>query len=329
MPQLIPPVDAPKTQHYGQNATAGVAPVKNGTPIQQLVYLYGNYQPAGHDAIDYGAPMRTPVRAPAGGRVDFSGDARNVPYAMAIKWGWPTHGPDNWPSGLIVAMDHGDGYGTVSAHMDETHVDNLVGQWLNQGRIVGLSGKSGRSDGPHVHFSVVEFAKVYSTGSMYGRVDPAPFMTGGVQTVGSRNNLEGFLMALTDKQQQEIYDRILGGIPAGAVRQVKKGDPAPRLADSGDIADLLQRTQAQHDVTRSYLVNTTQKQHDVTRAHVINSVSGATQAQSDVTRKFLADRIKEGAQPSDVADSVIAAIGTDLAKQVVTELSARLATKEK
>lgn len=190
MPLLIPPVNAPITQYYGQNATAGVAPVKNGTPIQQLVYLYGNYQPAGHDAFDYGAPMRTRVVAPARGRVDFSGDARNVPYAMAVKWGWPTHGPDNWPSGLIVAMDHGDGYGTVSAHMDETHVDHLIGQWLNQGDPVGLSGNSGRSGGPHVHFSVVEFAKVYTTGSMYGRVDPARFMAGGVVPVGSVTDRE-------------------------------------------------------------------------------------------------------------------------------------------
>lgn len=107
----------------------------------------------------------------------------------------------------------------------------------------------------------------------------------------------------------KMHDRVLGGIPAGAARAVRKGDTPTRLADSGDISDLIKFIQAAHDVTRAHIV-------------------GATQAQSDVTRAFLADRIKEGAQPSDVADSVIAAIGTDLAAQVVTELSARLTPKK-
>ncbi len=137
-------------------------------------------------------------------------------------------------------------------------------------------------------------------------------MAGGASILptGTTTSKEGFLMALSDKQQQEIYDRILGGIPAGASRPIRKGDPATRVADSGDIAELIRATQAQHDVTR---------------AHVIKSVTGATQAQEDVTRKFLSDRITEGAKPSEVADSVIAALGTELAKQVATELGNRLA----
>lgn len=87
---------------------------------------------------------------------------------------------------------------------------------------------------------------------------------------------------------------------------------------------LIDSTQAQQDVTRAHLINATQKQHDVTRAHIINKVSGATQAQEDVTRQYLSDRIAEGAKPADVADSVIAALGTDLAGQVVQELATRL-----
>lgn len=184
MPSMIPPVDAPITQYFGANATAGVTPDWNGTVVQQLVAQYGNYQPYGHDAEDYGAPMRTPVRAPAAGTIDFSGNAVDIPYHVALKYAFPTHGPDNWPSGLIVCMDHGDGFGSYSAHLDQTDVDHLIGQWVEQGRHLGLSGSSGRSGGPHVHFSVIQFSMAYANG-LYGRVNPRQFMTGGVVPVGN------------------------------------------------------------------------------------------------------------------------------------------------
>lgn len=107
-------------------------------------------------------------------------------------------------------------------------------------------------------------------------------------------------------------------VPTGTTTSEEEDDMALSAEDR-------QLMQAMHDVTRKYLIDVTQKQHDVTRAHVINSVTGATQAQEDVTRKYLSDRVTEGAKPSEVADSVIAALGTELAKQVASELGSRLA----
>lgn len=101
-------------------------------------------------------------------------------------------------------------------------------------------------------------------------------------------------------------DRTLGSIPAGPARA------NVRIADSGDIGDLLALIRG--------LEKTVLAAHEVTRAHLINT----NQAAEDVTRQFLADRIKDGAKPSDVAASVIAAMGKDLAREVANDLINRL-----
>lgn len=175
MPSLISPAPgAVITQHYGQYATAGVVGRPNGTTVEQLVFSYGNYQPGGHDGIDYGCAMRTPLIASLSGVVDFSGFATDLPADVAAKWGWPV-GAGNLASGLIVAIDGGDGFGWATCHMDETWLDDAAGRRIAQGDPVGLSGNSGRSGGPHCHATLVRFSQV-RVGPMWGRVDPAPFM---------------------------------------------------------------------------------------------------------------------------------------------------------
>jgi murein DD-endopeptidase MepM/ murein hydrolase activator NlpD len=85
-----------------------------------------------HDGIDIAAPLKTPVRAAASGRVIFSGRMRGY--------------------GRIVIVQHNKAYSTVYAH----HRQNLVrkGQWVKRGDKIGTVGRSGRSTGPHLHFEV-------------------------------------------------------------------------------------------------------------------------------------------------------------------------------
>lgn len=184
MPTLIRPCAGPITQPFGSNATAGVVANQYGTTVQQLVYLYGNYQPGGHDGQDIGVGIGTPIIAPARVRIEFSGDARFMPDWVALKYGFTTDPSAKWATGLATLGDFGDGIGFYTAHMDRTDVDHLVGQWLNQGFMLGTSGNSGRSGGPHVHFSTLRFPVNYSD-PLYSRFNPETLIADRPLLIGS------------------------------------------------------------------------------------------------------------------------------------------------
>jgi murein DD-endopeptidase MepM/ murein hydrolase activator NlpD len=61
-------------------------------------------------------------------------------------------GPTNRGYGNLVVIDHGNGYQTVYAHLSQWNV--TCGESVFQGNIIGLSGSTGNSSGPHLHFEV-------------------------------------------------------------------------------------------------------------------------------------------------------------------------------
>ena len=85
-----------------------------------------------HTGIDIGVSSGTPVLAAQSGTVAFA----------------------NWFSsyGKAVIIDHGGGYTTLYAHLDSFNV--TVGQEVSQGDTIALSGNTGYSTGPHLHFEV-------------------------------------------------------------------------------------------------------------------------------------------------------------------------------
>lgn len=85
-----------------------------------------------HDGIDLGLDVGTPIAAVARGRVSYVG------YFGGY--------------GLTIKVDHGDGLVTMYAHMSESAVE--PGQTVGGGELVGYSGNTGTSTGPHLHFSV-------------------------------------------------------------------------------------------------------------------------------------------------------------------------------
>lgn len=101
-----------------------------------------------HSGIDFRAPTGTPVLAAAGGTVTYSGT--------------------NGGYGKMVDIDHGNGLVSRYAHMSAIHVHE--GQTLTGGERIGLTGSTGRSTGPHLHFEVRRGG---------GAIDPTRFITAG------------------------------------------------------------------------------------------------------------------------------------------------------
>jgi murein DD-endopeptidase MepM/ murein hydrolase activator NlpD len=86
-----------------------------------------------HAGIDIAAPRGTAVRAPATGIVTFAG-----PH--------PEYG-------LAVIIDHGQEISTVYAHLSKVRVAR--GQSVTRGAEIGLTGSTGRSSGPHLHYEIL------------------------------------------------------------------------------------------------------------------------------------------------------------------------------
>lgn len=105
-------------------------PFRGSWPISQK---YGEKitDPKGHSGIDYVCPEGTEVLASADGTV------MRVAYAAT---GY----------GNYVIIRHEREIGTVYAHLKTSMV--IIGDKVKQGDIIGLSGNTGNSTGPHLHF---------------------------------------------------------------------------------------------------------------------------------------------------------------------------------
>lgn len=69
--------------------------------------------------------------------------------------------------GNYVVVSHGSGNTTLYAHMSSRKVS--VGQYVNQGDVLGITGSTGNSTGPHLHFEITENST---------RINPLNYLTG-------------------------------------------------------------------------------------------------------------------------------------------------------
>jgi murein DD-endopeptidase MepM/ murein hydrolase activator NlpD len=91
-----------------------------------------------HRGVDFRAPMGTPIKATNSGRVILVGD--------------------HYYAGKSVYIDHG--LGVISLYFHLSKIKVLSGQEVKKGDVIGLSGKSGRATGPHLHFSLSLMAQL-------------------------------------------------------------------------------------------------------------------------------------------------------------------------
>ena len=106
-------------------------------PCPDYVYISSNfgYRKSfgdNHTGIDLAAYQGTPIYASDGGTVTVAGRVGNY--------------------GLVVYIDHGNGYVTRYAHCSKLLVK--AGQKVAQGEKIALVGSTGKSTGPHCHFEI-------------------------------------------------------------------------------------------------------------------------------------------------------------------------------
>ena len=102
-------------------------------------------KPANHTGIDFAGKMGAEIVAVADGVVTWSGD----------RYGY----------GIMVEINHGNGYSTRYAHNSENLV--AVGDEVKKGQVVARMGETGRATGPNLHFEVLQNGR---------RVNPVKFI---------------------------------------------------------------------------------------------------------------------------------------------------------
>ncbi len=90
-----------------------------------------------HNGTDFATPIGTPIVSTGDGTVIMT---RKHPYA-----------------GNYVVVEHGSKYKTRYLHLDKILVKK--GQKVSRGQRIGLSGKTGRVTGPHLHYELIEYGR--------------------------------------------------------------------------------------------------------------------------------------------------------------------------
>lgn len=92
----------------------------------------GNTADEAHPGVDIAVPIGSPVRAAGGGSVLQAGEDPEY--------------------GLFVLVEHPDNLQSKYGHLSRLTV--TTGQLVQAGQVIGLSGNTGRSSAPHLHFEI-------------------------------------------------------------------------------------------------------------------------------------------------------------------------------
>ncbi len=148
------PATSAASAEFGGNVAMRAVPVRATPPSASVRYQAGPSVPShwpldasgfltrgqvrpgapaeSHPGIDIAAPVGTPIRASGGGTVAETG-----------------YDPDY---GLFVLLRHPDGYETMYGHASRVLV--AEGEVVPAGQVIALTGNSGRSTAPHLHFEI-------------------------------------------------------------------------------------------------------------------------------------------------------------------------------
>jgi murein DD-endopeptidase MepM/ murein hydrolase activator NlpD len=140
---FAPPSAAPRSSPFG--------PVRRYTGVSKTTGAACSSESV-HLGLDFAAPVGSPVLAPAPGIVTLAD-------------------PDLYYEGGTIFLDHGHGLVSVFMHLSEVGV--MAGQPVSMGELIGRSGNTGRSSGPHLHWGVKWRNPVSSDRDSDVYIDPA------------------------------------------------------------------------------------------------------------------------------------------------------------
>lgn len=125
--------------------TAGTSPLSWPLDDIYITQYFGKtvaakrlYVSGSHNGVDFKASIGTPVKADASGTIVGTGDTdKTCPRASFGRW---------------ILIKHDNGLASTFGHLSVISVS--AGQRVNTGDIIGYSGNTGYTTGPHLHLSV-------------------------------------------------------------------------------------------------------------------------------------------------------------------------------
>jgi murein DD-endopeptidase MepM/ murein hydrolase activator NlpD len=132
------------------DSAAYILPFAPGQSYPVSQGFHGKYSHTGGDcySIDFKMPEGTPIHAARGGVV------------VGVKSDSNVGGPDKkfeWDANFIL-IKHDDGTFGHYVHLKKDGARVKIGQTVRTGELIGLSGNTGHSTGPHLHFAVFKAA---------------------------------------------------------------------------------------------------------------------------------------------------------------------------
>ncbi|UZW58591.1 M23/M56 family metallopeptidase [Lysobacter enzymogenes] len=140
---------APDAEPHAPSESIALAVPLTSTRITSRYGVTGGIRVRPHRGLDFAARRGTRVYAPAAALVVAATDRY----------------PEGERYGKVVVLDHGDGWQTLYAHLQDFDVHE--GQRIAAGAPIGRSGASGQATGPHLHMEVLHDGQ---------RVDPEPLL---------------------------------------------------------------------------------------------------------------------------------------------------------
>lgn len=137
-PQDILPADAPSTADPGAQTTGLSPEIPTSWPLATAGFVTQELEQAQdgtHPGIDIAVPQHSYIRASGAGVVTEAGSDSIY--------------------GLYVLIEHGNsGYHSMYGHASRLFV--AAGDTIRQNEVIALSGNTGRSTAPHLHFEILQ-----------------------------------------------------------------------------------------------------------------------------------------------------------------------------